>query len=286
VWGGGSQSQQEKAAAGGVSFVGGGRRPAFPSCPPPAAPSPSLAPPHSVASLSPGDRRGRVRDAQPAPAERVAQARAAAQHVRRGRVDARGRDSGAQLQHEGDRRAGATGRRRACREAGLCRYNGGGGTEQPRALVLPPHPLPASPGPAPNHPLTISAAAPHRPHSHHPQGPYRAYQLQTADLTCSSLGELTVYNIRRLFVSGGGGPTPTLPPLACGCVGSLWRGALPVLPTDCPVYSRTPCPPSPRLQANRGQEMMDVEKAADPEQWDSDKRRRSRRRLGIALEHP
>ncbi|KAI8469124.1 MAG: HAD-like domain-containing protein [Monoraphidium minutum] len=66
------------------------------------------------------------------------------------------------------------------------------------------------------------------------QGPYRAYQLQTADLTCGSLGELTVYNIRRLF-------------------------------------------------ANRGAEFMDVEKQADRQQWDSEKRRRSRKRLGIAV---
>lgn len=35
------------------------------------------------------------------------------------------------------------------------------------------------------------------------QGPYRAYQLQTADLTCGSLAELTVYNIRRLFANRG-----------------------------------------------------------------------------------
>jgi len=48
------------------------------------------------------------------------------------------------------------------------------------------------------------------------QGPYRAYQLQTADLTCSSLAELTVYNIRRLFVSGGGR----------GDTAALWRGGL------------------------------------------------------------
>ncbi|GBF94240.1 hypothetical protein Rsub_06510 [Raphidocelis subcapitata] len=69
------------------------------------------------------------------------------------------------------------------------------------------------------------------------QGPYRAYQLTNADLTCSSLGELTVYNIRRLF-------------------------------------------------ANRGTEMMDAEKAADWQQWDSERRRRSQRRIGIATSPP
>lgn len=31
------------------------------------------------------------------------------------------------------------------------------------------------------------------------QGAHKHYQLQQADLTCSSLSELTVYNIRRLF---------------------------------------------------------------------------------------
>jgi hypothetical protein len=31
------------------------------------------------------------------------------------------------------------------------------------------------------------------------QGAHKHYQLQQADLTCSSLDELTVYNIRRLF---------------------------------------------------------------------------------------
>lgn len=31
------------------------------------------------------------------------------------------------------------------------------------------------------------------------QGAHKGYQLQQADLTCSSLAELTVYNIRRLF---------------------------------------------------------------------------------------
>ncbi|GAB4824176.1 hypothetical protein N2152v2_011222 [Parachlorella kessleri] len=35
------------------------------------------------------------------------------------------------------------------------------------------------------------------------QGPLPGYQLKNADLTCSSLGELTVYNLRRLFANRG-----------------------------------------------------------------------------------
>jgi hypothetical protein len=70
--------------------------------------------------------------------------------------------------------------------------------------VLPPHAWVAS-----RHASIARARARHAsrrrpgplPTRPSPQGPYRAYQLQTADLTCSSLGELTVYNIRRLFVS-------------------------------------------------------------------------------------
>eukprot|EP01024_Parvocaulis_polyphysoides_P022682 TRINITY_DN21032_c0_g2_i2.p1 TRINITY_DN21032_c0_g2~~TRINITY_DN21032_c0_g2_i2.p1 ORF type:complete len:322 (-),score=14.21 TRINITY_DN21032_c0_g2_i2:288-1196(-) len=34
-------------------------------------------------------------------------------------------------------------------------------------------------------------------------GDYKAYQLKGADLTCSSMNELTVYNIRRLFANRG-----------------------------------------------------------------------------------
>ncbi len=34
-------------------------------------------------------------------------------------------------------------------------------------------------------------------------GQYKAYQLKMADLTCASLGGLTVYNIRRLFANRG-----------------------------------------------------------------------------------
>lgn len=72
---------------------------------------------------------------------------------------------------------------------GVCghraRYKAG---NQPKASAAPVPQLPPSPG-RPLVPLTP------------PQGPYRAYQLQTADLTCSSLAELKIYNIRRLFVS-------------------------------------------------------------------------------------
>lgn len=31
------------------------------------------------------------------------------------------------------------------------------------------------------------------------QGAFRGYQLKQADLTCASLDELTVFNVRRLF---------------------------------------------------------------------------------------
>ncbi len=34
-------------------------------------------------------------------------------------------------------------------------------------------------------------------------GRFKAYQLTQADLTCPSLGELTVYNIRKLFANRG-----------------------------------------------------------------------------------
>ena len=35
------------------------------------------------------------------------------------------------------------------------------------------------------------------------QGAHKGYQLQAADLTCSSLSELSVYNVRRLFANRG-----------------------------------------------------------------------------------
>lgn len=35
------------------------------------------------------------------------------------------------------------------------------------------------------------------------QGTHPAYHLKQADLTCSSLSELSVYNIRRLFANRG-----------------------------------------------------------------------------------
>ena len=35
------------------------------------------------------------------------------------------------------------------------------------------------------------------------QGSHPGYQLQNADLTCSTLSELNVYNIRRLFANRG-----------------------------------------------------------------------------------
>ena len=34
-------------------------------------------------------------------------------------------------------------------------------------------------------------------------GKYAGYQLRSADLTCASLGELAVYNVRRLFANAG-----------------------------------------------------------------------------------
>ena len=34
-------------------------------------------------------------------------------------------------------------------------------------------------------------------------GVHAGYQLRTADLTCGNLGELTVYNLRRLFANVG-----------------------------------------------------------------------------------
>ena len=63
------------------------------------------------------------------------------------------------------------------------------------------------------------------------QGTHPAYKLGQADLTCSSLSELSVYNIRRLFATRGsdfmdkkkafvasrGGPP--------GAGGSRWRVA-------------------------------------------------------------
>ncbi|KAK9816620.1 hypothetical protein WJX72_002844 [[Myrmecia] bisecta] len=45
------------------------------------------------------------------------------------------------------------------------------------------------------HNCTMKAVALH--------GAHRGYQLQQADLTCSSLTELTVYNVRRLFANKG-----------------------------------------------------------------------------------
>ncbi len=35
------------------------------------------------------------------------------------------------------------------------------------------------------------------------QGAHRGYQLKSADLTCSSLSDLSVYNLRRLFANRG-----------------------------------------------------------------------------------
>ena len=35
------------------------------------------------------------------------------------------------------------------------------------------------------------------------QGTYPAWKLRQADVTCSSLTELTVYNLRRLFANSG-----------------------------------------------------------------------------------
>lgn len=35
------------------------------------------------------------------------------------------------------------------------------------------------------------------------QGDYKGYELKQADLTCSSLNELTIYNLRRLFSNRG-----------------------------------------------------------------------------------
>ncbi len=35
------------------------------------------------------------------------------------------------------------------------------------------------------------------------QGAHKGYQLQAADLTCSALSELSVYNVRRLFANRG-----------------------------------------------------------------------------------
>lgn len=36
-------------------------------------------------------------------------------------------------------------------------------------------------------------------------GSYKVWELKAADLTCSSLNELTIYNIRRLFAADGEG---------------------------------------------------------------------------------
>lgn len=35
------------------------------------------------------------------------------------------------------------------------------------------------------------------------QGKHRCYELRQADLTCSSLADLSVYNLRRLFANRG-----------------------------------------------------------------------------------
>lgn len=35
------------------------------------------------------------------------------------------------------------------------------------------------------------------------QGAHKAYHLQAADLTCSAMSELSVYNVRRLFANKG-----------------------------------------------------------------------------------
>lgn len=35
------------------------------------------------------------------------------------------------------------------------------------------------------------------------QGQHKGYQLKQADLTCASLDDLTVYNLRRLFANKG-----------------------------------------------------------------------------------
>ena len=35
------------------------------------------------------------------------------------------------------------------------------------------------------------------------QGAHKGYQLQAADLTCSAMSELSVYNVRRLFANRG-----------------------------------------------------------------------------------
>lgn len=35
-------------------------------------------------------------------------------------------------------------------------------------------------------------------------GDYKGYQLKQGDLTCSSMDELSVYNLRRLFANRGG----------------------------------------------------------------------------------
>lgn len=35
------------------------------------------------------------------------------------------------------------------------------------------------------------------------QGAHKGYELQAADLTCSAMSELSVYNVRRLFANKG-----------------------------------------------------------------------------------
>ena len=35
------------------------------------------------------------------------------------------------------------------------------------------------------------------------QGAHKGYHLQAADLTCSAMSELSVYNVRRLFANRG-----------------------------------------------------------------------------------
>ena len=35
------------------------------------------------------------------------------------------------------------------------------------------------------------------------RGAHKGYQLKQADLTCSSVSDLTVYNVRRLFANKG-----------------------------------------------------------------------------------
>lgn len=127
----------------------------------------------------------------------------------------------------------------------------------------------------------------------HAQGPYRAYQLQTADLTCGSLAQLTVYNIRRLFVSWGrlGGRhylttsccSACMPHRLPACVCAAASAHSSAMPQSqgsfaARLMQQTAITP----QANRGQEMMDVQQQADWQQWDSEKRKRSQRRLGIA----